>query len=148
MSTGIGQPEDLAIAGLFHDIGVEGMLDDVSIFDMEGLSPEAKEIYMRHPKASLALLKDRRITVTPIISEIIEKHHERMDGKGFPAQLPAHKIPPEAHLLAYADAFEHLTRPRPGQPMMQPLDVHKLIVEKLGLPINLLTLIGKNLIAA
>ncbi len=145
MATGLGKPEDLAIAGLFHDIGIYGISDDVSVFDMEKLSEEDKKQYLQHPKLSLNLLKEKKITVTQKVSEIIEKHHERIDAKGFPSGLSAHRIPIEAHLLAYADAFEYLTRQRPGMPAVQPLDAHKVISAQLGLTPEVLIKIEKFL---
>ncbi|PIT99281.1 MAG: hypothetical protein COT74_09745 [Bdellovibrionales bacterium CG10_big_fil_rev_8_21_14_0_10_45_34] len=133
MATEIGQPEDLAIAGLFHDIGVYGSRDDISIFDLDILSADEQEQYKQHPRRSLNLLKEKRVTVTQTIADIIEKHHERSNGSGFPAQLLANRIPHEAHLLAYADAFAYLTKSRPGKPVLQPADAHKLIAERLAL---------------
>lgn len=146
MATKVGEPEDLAIAGLFHDIGKEGVRDDISILDYPNLSAEDKQVFAKHPRASLNLLKEKRITVTPRIAEIIEKHHERIDGTGFPAHLPAHKIPLEAQLLAYTDAFEHLTRPIPGRAALPIEQVHQTILERLGLAPELLERIKSFLV--
>lgn len=148
MGTSIGQPEDLAIAGLFHDIGIQGQREDISIFDYEKLGEDEKKQYAQHPRLSLNLLKEKRITLTPIVAEIIEKHHERIDGKGFPSQLSMHRIPIEAQLLAYADAFEYLTRQKPGQTIPHPKEIHKIITEKLGLSPELLNKVGKFLSAS
>ncbi|MBX7231824.1 MAG: HD domain-containing protein [Bdellovibrionales bacterium] len=138
MATGIGQPEDLAIAGLFHDIGIQGISQDITIFELDQLNEIEKKQYMQHPRLSLNLLKEKKITLTPIIAEIIEKHHERSDGKGFPSQLPKHKIPLEAQLLSYADAFEYLTRPKLGQKQILAHEAHDIIANKLGLSVELL----------
>ncbi len=40
-------------------------------------------------------------------------HHERWDGRGYPAGLRGHRIPVEARLLAIADAFDAMISPRP-----------------------------------
>ena len=147
MATEIGKPEDLAIAGLMHDIGIHGMWEDVSIFDLDKLSADDKKQYMLHPRMSLNLLKEKRVTVTPVVAEIIEKHHERTDGKGFPAQLSAHRIPLEAQLLAYADAFEYLTRATPGAPALKPIEAHGVIMKKLSLSPELIRKVEKFLAA-
>jgi HD-GYP domain-containing protein (c-di-GMP phosphodiesterase class II) len=133
MATGIGEPEDLAIAGLFHDIGIQGIAQDVSIFDISKLSEDDRNNYKLHPLVSVNLLKEKRITLTAKISDIILKHHERFDGKGFPEQLAAHRIPQEAYLLAYADALEYLSRPKPGQAKLSSLQMHELISSQLGI---------------
>ena len=147
MATEIGNPEDLAIAGLMHDIGIHGIAEDISIFELDKLSPEEKKQYMLHPRTSLNLLKEKRVTLTPKVADIIEKHHERVDGKGFPDQLLGHRIPFEAQLLAYADAFEYLTRTRPGVPALSPVDAHALIVKNLGLSTELTSKVEKFLIS-
>lgn len=133
MGTGIGSPEDLAIAGLFHDIGVYGISKEATIFNWTELSQEEQKLFLQHPRLSLNNLKEKKITLTTEISEIIEKHHERIDATGFPSQLPAHKIPASAQLLAYADAFDYLLRPVPGKPKRTPLEIHTEIREKLGI---------------
>lgn len=148
MATGIGQPEELAIAGLFHDIGMHGIRDDISIFDLPNLEGAEREAYLAHPRQSLSILREKRVTLVPIIAEIIEKHHERVDGRGFPTQAAAHKIPIEAQLLAYADAFEHLSRPKPGVQSMTPNQIHAKIAAEVGLSLELLLRVEKFVLTA
>lgn len=138
MATGIGQPEDLAIAGLFHDIGLDRVSVDVSLFEISELSNEDRAYYLQHPKTSVLRLKDKRVTLMPKIVEIIERHHERIDGKGFPDSLPAHKVPAEAQLLGYADAYEYLSRRVPGRKIKTSLEIHGEIAERLSLSPELL----------
>lgn len=133
LATGIGKPEELAIAGLFHDIGLDRLNVEVSVFDIQDLEAADRAYYLSHPKRSVTMLKEKRVTLMPKIVELIEKHHERIDGKGFPDSLPEHKIPPEAHLLAYADGFEYLSRRVPGKPLLKPLEIHQEIADRLGL---------------
>jgi HD-GYP domain-containing protein (c-di-GMP phosphodiesterase class II) len=40
-------------------------------------------------------------------------HHERPDGRGYPAGLSGPDLPLEARILAVADAYEAMTRERP-----------------------------------
>jgi HD-GYP domain-containing protein (c-di-GMP phosphodiesterase class II) len=44
---------------------------------------------------------------------IIEGHHERFDGSGYPYGLKGNAIPLGARILAVADVFEALTSDRP-----------------------------------
>ncbi|HKA68682.1 MAG TPA: HD domain-containing phosphohydrolase, partial [Actinomycetes bacterium] len=39
-------------------------------------------------------------------------HHERMDGRGYPAGLRGHDIPEFARIIAVADAFDSMTSTR------------------------------------
>lgn len=43
----------------------------------------------------------------------VRHHHERWDGKGYPDGLVGERIPLEARVLAVADAFSAMIRPRP-----------------------------------
>jgi HD-GYP domain-containing protein (c-di-GMP phosphodiesterase class II) len=46
------------------------------------------------------------------VAEIIRHHHERYDGKGYPAGLAGEDIPLGARILACADAFDAMTSDR------------------------------------
>lgn len=137
MAIEVGNPEELAIAGLFHDIGIIGFSTEPNPLTMQTLDKEEMERYVAHPLASINMLKAKKFVLTPAVSEIIEKHHERVDGKGFPAALPAHKIPLPAQLLAFSDWFEYLMRPEPGKPRLSPLQVTEKIHASAGLSVEL-----------
>lgn len=138
MGTGIGKPEDMSIAGLFHDIGVLGTTKEVTPFHKADLSADETKKYQQHPMISVNLLREKKVTVTPEIARIIECHHERVDKKGFPNQLPEHKIPVESHILAYADAFEYLSRRQEGVAPLSFQEIHDRIQAELGLMPDLL----------
>ena len=40
---------------------------------------------------------------------LLVEHHERVDGKGYPRQLTAAQMSPQARMMAIADVFEALT---------------------------------------
>ncbi len=48
-----------------------------------------------------------------ILRNIIEFHHETMDGKGYPSGLKDEEIPLEARIIAVADVYDALTSRRP-----------------------------------
>ena len=45
--------------------------------------------------------------------EVIRCHHERWDGRGYPAGLTGDAIPPGARVFSVADAFDAMTSDRP-----------------------------------
>ena len=47
-------------------------------------------------------------------------HHERPDGRGYPAGIRWDEVPVEARILAVADSFEAMTSDRSYRPAMAP----------------------------
>jgi len=50
------------------------------------------------------------------LAEMIHQHHERMDGKGYPAGLRGEDILLEARIIAVADVAEAISSHRPYRP--------------------------------
>jgi len=48
-----------------------------------------------------------------ICMDIAAKHHERMDGSGYPLGLKAAQIPEEVQIVMVADAIDAITAYRP-----------------------------------
>ena len=65
----------------------------------------------RHP-ASGALLVANLPKARRALPSILH-HHERWDGRGYPAGIAGSDIPAEARLVALADAYEAMTSHRP-----------------------------------
>ena len=49
--------------------------------------------------------------------EIAARHHERLDGSGYPRGLTAASLTPQDRLLAAADAYHAMTEPRHRAPL-------------------------------
>ena len=52
--------------------------------------------------------------------EIAARHHERLDGSGYPRGLTAASLTPADRLLAAADAYHAMTEPRPHRTPLDP----------------------------
>jgi len=48
-----------------------------------------------------------------ILRNIVEYHHEAVDGSGYPRGLQGQAIPMESRIVAVADVFDALTSRRP-----------------------------------
>jgi HD-GYP domain-containing protein (c-di-GMP phosphodiesterase class II) len=120
MGLGIGKPEDLALAGLLHDIGIAELPAEIQVLDPEQMSKEQLEAYKRHPEISVELIKSRKIVVPEIVTKAILQHHELYNGTGYPNGYFGDRICKEAQVLALADQFDYLTRLKEGQPLMTP----------------------------
>lgn len=103
-------------AGLLHDLGRLGVSS--GIWDKPGPLTETEFERVRlHP-----YLTDRMLARIPALSrirEIAARHHERLDGSGYPRGLTAALLTPPDLLLASADVYHALSEPRPHRP---PLD--------------------------
>ncbi len=100
--------ERVRIAGLLHDVGKIGVSDRV-ITKPGPLDADEWQQMRTHPEIGARLLAH------PEFDDLrawILAHHERPDGRGYPAGLAAADIPLEAQILAVADAYEAMTADR------------------------------------
>jgi diguanylate cyclase (GGDEF)-like protein len=105
------QPEIDAIrtASLLYDIG-ELAIPEHIITKPGQLTPEEFEKVKTHPEVGAQILESVHFPypVTPIV----QSHHERWDGTGYPQGIRGTKIPIGARILAAADALDALSSPR------------------------------------
>jgi HD-GYP domain-containing protein (c-di-GMP phosphodiesterase class II)/DNA-binding CsgD family transcriptional regulator len=104
-------------AGLIHDLGRLGVSN--AIWDKPGpLTPGESERVRLHP-----YLTDRMLTRVSELGpsrQIAARHHERLDGSGYPHGLTATSLTPPDRLLAAADCYHAMTEPRPYRPSLDP----------------------------
>lgn len=96
--------ESLALGGLFHDIGLVQLPQEISNKKEEELNPEELALFRQHPVMGTKAL-DGIPSITPSIKQIVLQHHEASNGAGFPHGLTATKIFPLAKILGLADSF-------------------------------------------
>jgi diguanylate cyclase (GGDEF)-like protein/putative nucleotidyltransferase with HDIG domain len=100
--------ERVRLAGLLHDVGKIGVPDNV--LQKSGPLDENEWAEMRkHPELGARMLAGANLDD---ISGWVLAHHERPDGRGYPAGLSGDEISLEARILAAADAFEAMTGDR------------------------------------
>lgn len=109
-----GLPEkslgNLRLLAQFHDIGKAGIPDTV-LFKRGALSKREREIIERHAEIGY-----RMAISTPElapVAELILKHHEWWDGRGYPLRLKGEEIPVECRILSVVDAFDAMISERP-----------------------------------
>lgn len=104
-------------AGLLHDLGRVAV--PTGIWERRGpLRPEHWELVRLHPYHSGRILA--RSPVLEPLGQIVSRHHERVDGSGYPAGVRAGDLEATARLLAAADAWHALGEPRPHRPGLAP----------------------------
>jgi HD-GYP domain-containing protein (c-di-GMP phosphodiesterase class II) len=95
---------------LLHDVGKLGIPDEI-LMKKGPLSREEWLLMRRHPQIGVRILADIPFLVHA--REIVQAHHERWDGSGYPRGLAKEDIPIGARLFAVADAFDAMTTDRP-----------------------------------
>ncbi len=102
-------------AGLVHDLGRVGVSN--AIWDKPGrLSDTERERVRLHPYLTDRMLA--RVTALAARRTIAARHHERLDGSGYPRGLTAASLTPSDRLLAAADVYHAMTEPRPHRPAL------------------------------
>ena len=108
-----GERSTIRRAGLLHDLGRLGVSS--AIWDKPGpLTDLERERAHLHP-----YLTDKMLARTPALAasrEIAARHHERLDGSGYPRGLTAASLTPADRVLAAADVYHAMTEPRPHRP--------------------------------
>ncbi len=104
------QVEALAIGALLHDVGKIGIPDQV-LHKPGRLTDEEYQSIKRHPILGVEIIASIK-ELAPALP-VINHHHERFDGKGYPDALRGEDIPLIARVVSVADAFDSMTRGRP-----------------------------------
>jgi putative nucleotidyltransferase with HDIG domain len=104
--------EVLRLAAMLHDIGKIGIRDAVLLKDGV-FTPEEREEMNTHPFKTKAILDKfhfpRHLRSVP---EIAWRHHEKVNGKGYPEGLTGDQLAPGSKIIAVADVFDALTSRR------------------------------------
>jgi HD-GYP domain-containing protein (c-di-GMP phosphodiesterase class II) len=109
-------------AGLIHDLGRLGVSN--AIWDKPGPVTEAESERIRlHPYLTDRMLA--RVDALGRSRQIAARHHERLDGSGYPRGLTAATLTPPDRLLAAADAYHAMTEPRPHRGPLGPADASR-----------------------
>ena len=102
--------EVLRRGALLHDVGTLAI--PAEIFSKPGpLTPNERRRMQLHTEFGSRLVGKWRDCRA--LAEIIEQHHERLDGSGYPRGLKGDQIVLEARIVGAAEAFVALTSDRP-----------------------------------
>ena len=113
----IGLSEDkvkgIQMAGRIHDIGKISI--PAEILCKPGRLNDAEiQLIRRHPTVGYDILKG--IDFPWPVALIVEQHHEKMNGTGYPLKLSGEDILIEARILSVADVVESISSHRPYRP--------------------------------
>jgi HD-GYP domain-containing protein (c-di-GMP phosphodiesterase class II) len=101
--------ERIYMAGILHDVGKIGV-PEVVLHKTGKLTAEEFEQMKKHPQIGARILADIK-QVQDLIPGVLH-HHERYDGKGYPAGLSGENIPLMGRIICIADCFDAMTSNR------------------------------------
>jgi len=103
----------LGISGLFHDVGKQAVPHEV-LNKPGALTPAEWEIMRTHPArgAEMALLRRQWGGLRTSIMTGAFEHHVKFDGRGYPPQQNPRTPSLFGRLIALADCYDALCRPR------------------------------------
>jgi HD-GYP domain-containing protein (c-di-GMP phosphodiesterase class II) len=102
--------ERVYLSGVIHDVGKIGIEDKI-LRKPAALTDDEYEIMKQHPKKGEHILE-----AVPMLKEMAGdglKHHENVDGSGYPEGLKGDQIPLLGRIVSVADAFDAMTTDRP-----------------------------------
>lgn len=106
------RPQELQVleyGALLHDIGKIAVPD--AILRKAGpLTDEEQAVMRQHPRLGYEILCGIGFLAEAL--PIVQFHHERFDGKGYPHGLAGEQIPMSARIFSVVDAFDAMTADR------------------------------------
>jgi len=116
--------EALKSAATIHDVGKIGTPDEI-LKSFDKLSPEQFDIIKNHPddgvKICLKVVSDLRVI------DIIQHHHEKLDGSGYPHGLRGGEIEPVVQITTLCDIYDALTSDRSYRTRNTPEEALKIM---------------------
>jgi putative nucleotidyltransferase with HDIG domain len=96
------QQQVACYAALLHDIGKIGISDD--ILNKAGpLTPQERARMQDHVRIGNALLG--KVPILREVADVVLRHHEWYDGRGYPDGIGGDAIPIEARVVSVVDAY-------------------------------------------
>jgi HD-GYP domain-containing protein (c-di-GMP phosphodiesterase class II) len=123
------QLNTIYMTGLLHDIGKIGIQEGV-LRKQGGLTDEEYGHIKTHPELGRKILADLKPLGEVLLGVL--HHHERWNGRGYPAALAGEQIPEIARILAVADSYDAMTSNRPYRQGMPLEKVHRIFEQGRG----------------
>lgn len=116
---------DLALAALLRDVGMLSV--PLEIRGRPGPLTTAETAQVRaHVARSLATLQHPYWN--PFVKVAVSRHHERLDGSGYPEGLAGDAVHPLGALLGTVDYYCALVAPRPYRPALRPEEALEMLL--------------------
>jgi len=115
----------LGMAGIMHDVGKRKIPSE--IINKNGkLTEEEFDLMKSHPTFGIEILKELGET-NQLLLDVVEQHHEKIDGSGYPKGLKKDDIHIFAQIMSVADIFDALTTKRSYKDAMKSFEAFNIM---------------------
>jgi len=120
--------EALRYGGVLHDIGKIAISE--AILNKPGpLDPKEWEIMKGHTEAGQRICLPLKKNLGRALN-VIQHHHEKLDGSGYPHGLKGEEIPIEARIMAVVDIYDALVTDRSYRKKMEKEKAFEILRQK------------------
>lgn len=109
----------LNLGSFFHDVGKVDIPEEI-LRKPGQLTAEEWQVMKQHPTFGRKILEETKIPVLAAIGQVVEQHHERYDGKGYPKGLAGEDICIESAIISVVDSYDAMTSDRIYQSRRSP----------------------------
>jgi HD-GYP domain-containing protein (c-di-GMP phosphodiesterase class II) len=121
-----------------RQLGAGALLMDIGMMKLPLLLTEKPDSFnnvdtqkmQKHVKMALDLVS-KIDDISDLTKEVIELHHERLDGTGYPEALTAPHISVYGRMAAIVDVYDSLTTKRPYRDAFKPATALRLMTEEI-----------------
>lgn len=137
--THLGLPKEklsiLRWGAYFHDIGKRVI--PLEILNKPGkLTTEEWEVMKTHTTEGAKIMREHEVPWLKEAAFIVEEHHERYDGKGYPKGLSGDEISLKASIVSVVDAFDAMTTDRVYKKALSTEDAVRELIDGKGTQFN------------
>ena len=120
--------EQLALGAFLHDIGKVLIPDN--ILNKKGKFTEQEYEQMKlHVSLGVNILAETP-DISAIAMGIVQQHHERLDGSGYPKQITSDDITQYGRMIAIVDTYDAMTADRVYKSAMHPIKAFKILLNE------------------
>lgn len=119
--------EDLALGALLSEVG-KTRIPRHLLMKPEALTPEEYEQVKKHVEHGVGILRQCR-GVSEAALSVVQFHHERFDGSGYPYGLGGADIPLLARIVGIVDSYDAITSPRPYAEARSPSEAVSILYD-------------------
>lgn len=121
------EAERIRIGGILHDFGTVAIPDGI-LYKREPLTDSEFAVMKSHPVVGFTLLREVP-SLEPYLPFVL-RHHERIDGSGYPDGLRGAELSLPLQLISLADAFDAMTSSRPYRSVRNDLSTIQILEEE------------------